>query len=167
MSRSSPKATVRPHAALVSTTPVHTSRGNDLVSERNLKRVGKECLRLINEFRSRQKPRLRPVEWSEELFVIGSQHSRNMSEKKVPFGHAGMEERVRQFPFVSHEHAENLFFSSGRPFPQVPPLAVKSWIDSSGHRENLLGNFDTAAVGVSQESNGSFFVTLLFSRRLR
>ena len=59
-------------------------------------------------------------------------------EAVVPFGHAGFSHRVSQFPFHVNSAAENVAMSHGFSSRQVAKIAVDGWIDSPGHRRNLL-----------------------------
>ena len=59
---------------------------------------------------------------------------------------------------------ENLFTSTNAPDPA--PLAVESWMDSPGHRDNVLrSSFTETGVGVWQTGN-TYYFTQLFMRPL-
>lgn len=59
---------------------------------------------------------------------------------------------------------ENLFYCSGYPLTEVAELSVESWMNSEGHRNNLLNeNFKTTAIGVTYvEETGKFYAVQLF-----
>ncbi len=59
-------------------TRIMTTQGIDLLA---FKRIGAECVRLTNIYR--MKKGLAPVQWNEELAVIGHGHSKDMGEGKV------------------------------------------------------------------------------------
>ncbi|HDZ05333.1 hypothetical protein LCGC14_0069760 [marine sediment metagenome] len=42
--------------------------------------------------------------------------------------------------------------------------AFDSWKKSSGHRENLVGDYDYSAISIQQNSNGDLYFTQLFFR---
>ena len=69
--------------------------------------IGKRCLQLTNEFRAKNK--LPPLKWDDSIWRISYTHSKNMGDKKVPFGHKGFNERIRQFPFHFSLACENVF----------------------------------------------------------
>jgi uncharacterized protein YkwD len=119
--------------------------------------IGREALRLTNEFRKAQK--LPPLEWSQELANIVLVHSRDMGEGRVPFSHQGFEKRVRDYPFHSRSAAENVAWSHN-----LPPAsaAVDGWIDSPGHRKNLLSAHNCCGIGVFRTADGRYFLTQLF-----
>lgn len=122
--------------------------------------IGEESLRLTNEFRKAQK--LPALEWSQELANIGLVHSRDMGEGRVPFSHQGFEKRVRDYPFHSRSAAENVAWSHN-----LPPAsaAVDGWIDSPGHRKNLLSAHNCCGIGVFRTADGRYFLTQLFGLR--
>lgn len=76
-----------------------------------LNEIGKEALKLSNEFR--KKHRKRELMWHEDLARIGFGHSKDMGEKKVIFDHVGVKERFAAYPFKASSAAENLAMSKG------------------------------------------------------
>ena len=99
-------------------------------------KIGKESLELTNQFRSQQK--LPPLKWHQKLCEIGAKHSKgkrriatefltnfeDMGDGKVPFGHDGFDDRVKQYPFHANGAAENVAMNSG-----ISEIArVSSWI---------------------------------------
>ncbi|KAH3766650.1 cysteine-rich secretory family protein [Pelomyxa schiedti] len=121
--------------------------------------IGREALELTNEFRKTQ--HLPPLAWNQKLCNIGVQHSKNMAEKRVPFGHQGFEDRTKQFGFPYRSAAENVAMNHG--FSDVAKVAVDGWITSPGHRRNLVGHFNVCGIGVYQSSNGRWYLTQLFA----
>jgi uncharacterized protein YkwD len=122
--------------------------------------LGKEMLKLTNEFRAKQG--LPALRWHQGLCDIGMVHSKDMASGKVPFSHQGVEERFRQYPFPSRQSAENLAMSKGVGELSVARVAVEGWIDSPGHRKNLLGNFNWCGIAVFQGADGGYYSTQLF-----
>jgi uncharacterized protein YkwD len=121
-------------------------------------RIGRESLRLTNEFRA--KNNLPPLKWSQALCKIGREHSKNMAEGIVPFGHAGFDKRVAAYPFASTSAAENVAWNAGT--SDIAKVAVDGWINSPGHRKNLLSNHNYCGIGVYRLS-GKFYLTQLFA----
>jgi len=122
--------------------------------------IGLEALKYSNEFRKRNG--LPELQWHQSLAQIAVQHSKNMGDGKVPFGHAGFNERVRQYPFHAISAAENVAMNYG--MSTVAKVAVDGWIDSPGHRKNLLANHNYCGIGVYQNSRGAWYLTQLFGR---
>lgn len=123
-------------------------------------RIGRESLRLTNEFRSKNK--LPTLKWSQALYKIGRVHSKDMAEGKVPFGHAGFDKRVAAYPMASSSAAENVAWNSGT--SEIASTAVNGWIESPGHRKNLLSRHNYCGIGVFRSSNGRFYLTQLFAQ---
>merc|ERR1712228_39319 len=120
--------------------------------------IGKRALLLTNEFRKQNG--LPPCTWHQSLCEIGKVHSKNMSDGSVPFGHQGFNERVKQYPFRAMSAAENVAMSQG--LSNVAKVAVDGWIDSPGHRKNLLSNNNYCGIGVYRGYNGAYYLTQLF-----
>lgn len=79
-----------------------------------------------------------------------------------------MELRVELAGVVSFRRlGENLAFSS-HPAPPLHELVVSLWLDSQGHRENLLERrFDRAGTGVARAENGTWYVVQLYGSGIR
>ena len=131
------------------------------INEETLHAVGEEILKLTNEYRASKGIDV-TLNWSEELYWIACQHSLDMSEGTVPFGHDGFRDRVEQFPFTSMRSAENVFMCTFYPTEELANIAVDSWINSPGHEANLRGNFDTCAIGICRNDSGKYYFTQLF-----
>jgi len=80
------------------------------------------------------------------LHDIAMEHSKNMAEGKVPIGHAGFNERMRKVPFFVRSFSENVAFNynSG----DAVEVAVKGWINSPGHRKNMLATNNICGIAV-------------------
>jgi len=124
----------------------------------DLTAIGKEALRLTNEFRAQNK--LPVLSWHQTLAEIGYVHSQNMGDGKAKFSHDGFHDRVAKYPFPSRSAAENLAMNHG--LENVAKVAVDGWIDSPGHRKNLLSNHNYCGIGVYRNSSGAFYLTQLF-----
>jgi uncharacterized protein YkwD len=124
----------------------------------DVQKIGKESLTLTNEFRKKQG--LKPLVWSQALCTIGQGHSKDMGDGKVPFGHAGFDKRVKAYPFQSSSAAENVAMNSGS--SNIAQVAVDGWINSPGHRKNLLSNTTYCGIGVYRNDHNQFYLTQLF-----
>jgi uncharacterized protein YkwD len=91
-------------------------------------------------------------------------HSEEMATSRN-LSHDGFDQRAevisQSIPFRSA--AENVAFNRG--FADPGTQAVTGWIDSSGHRENIEGNFDLTGIGVAQNAQGEYYFTQLFVLR--
>jgi len=126
-----------------------------------LDNIGKEALKYTNEFRAQNG--LPPLKWHQALCDIGKIHSKNMGDKKVAFGHDGFHDRVKQYPFFSRSAAENVAMNHGYASKDVAKISVDGWINSPGHRKNLLSNHNYCGIGVYQTFDGAYYLTQLFA----
>lgn len=115
---------------------------------------------LTNEFRATQG--LPPLTWNDGMALIGKGHSDDMAAGRVPFSHQGFNNRFRAFPFrFTRGGAENVAMNAG--IADVAKVAVDGWINSPGHRKNMLGNFNYSGIGVTQGAQGAWYLTQLFA----
>ena len=125
--------------------------------------IGKKCLELTNIFRAKHK--LPPLKWDDSIWRISYGHSKNMGDKKVPFGHKGFNERIRKFPFHYTLACENVFMCHGYSQYSIAQMGVDGWINSPGHRKNLLSNTTHCAIATYRNSSGAFYLTQMFARK--
>ena len=85
-----------------------------------------------------------------------------MGDGKVPFGHQGFNKRYQRFPiFNVRGGAENVAYNNSISDPGK--VSVDGWIESPGHRKNLLGRYHYMAVGVYINTQGMIYFTQLFA----
>lgn len=85
-----------------------------------------------------------------------------MALGQVAFGHDGFKNRFRRFPFrLTRKGAENVAMNHG--LGDVGKVAVDGWIQSPGHRKNMVGGFNYMGIGVAQAANGAWYLTQLFA----
>ena len=126
-------------------------------------KIGKKCLELTNAFRA--KHHLPPLLWDDAIWKISLGHSKNMGDRKVDFGHHGFDDRIRQFPFSYSLACENVYMCSGYREYTIANNAVDGWINSPGHRKNLLSDTTHCAIACYRTSYGSFYLTQMFARK--
>ncbi|MBE9179148.1 CAP domain-containing protein [Oculatella sp. LEGE 06141] len=120
----------------------------------------------INEIR--QQEGLDPLQYNAELAAVARSYSQRMAEEDF-FAHVSPDgstpaERVEAAGLLYWIVGENLFTSTNAPEPA--PLAVQGWLDSPGHRENILRSvFSETGIGVWQDGN-TYYFTQLFMRPL-
>ena len=134
------------------------SRSNEL---ENKDEIGKACLKLTNDFRAKYKLPL--LEWDNSIWSIAYTHSKNMGEGIVPFGHKGFNERVNKFNFSCSKACENVYMCQGYSQYDIAENAVKGWINSPGHKKNLLSDTTHCAIAVYKNNYGEFYLTQLFA----
>ena len=137
---------------------------NPSINNKNIEckdEIGKECLKLTNEFRA--KYNLYPLEWDDSIWAIALTHSKNMADGIVPFSHEGFNERVNQFNFTYYKACENVYMCQGYSQYSIAENAVKGWINSPGHKKNLLSDTTHCAIAVYKNNYGEFYLTQLFA----
>ena len=125
--------------------------------------IGKKCLELTNEFRKKNK--LPILEWDDEIWRVAYVRSENMGKKKVPFGHDGFNDRIKKFRFYYSFAAENVFMCNGYSQYNIAQMGVNGWINSPGHRKNLLSYSSHCAIATYRSGYGEFYLTQIFVRK--
>ncbi|HOX47245.1 MAG TPA: CAP domain-containing protein [Myxococcota bacterium] len=117
---------------------------------------------LINA--ERQAQGLPALAWEALIADAARGHSRDMSSGQVEFGHDGFDARVdalaEQLPWSSA--GENVAWNQGYPDPAAQ--AVEGWMDSPGHRENILGDYDRTGIGIAGDATDGYYFTQIFLR---
>lgn len=123
-----------------------------------------EVRQRINEIR--QERGLNQLRDNERLAQVARNYSQKMARKNF-FSHTSPDgdtsaQRVRSAGIFYLVMGENLFKSTN--FPKPVPLAVEGWMDSPGHRENILHpEYTQTGVGIWREGN-TYYITQLFMR---
>ena len=89
-------------------------------------------------------------------------HSQNMASGKVPFSHQGFQQRVTAVAIPYSSAAENVAYNQG--YNEEAIVAVQGWIKSTGHRQNMEGNFNLTGIGVATNAKGQYYFTQIFIR---
>lgn len=132
-------------------------KGNDKFDE-----IGHESLNQTNQFR--KKNGLNALEWDSEIWNICLTHSKNMGTGAVKFGHDGFNQRISSLPFHYFSASENVFMCSGSSESGIAFVAVNGWINSPGHRKNLLSSATHCAIA-TYKSGYSYYLTQIFVRK--
>ena len=126
----------------------------------------RQCLSEIN--RLRRAYHLGPLEFSRVLLPVARTYSRRMAEEGF-FSHTdpegrGTNDRLKGAGIRWRALAENI--SSERGWVNPVAVSVHGWMDSAGHRSNILnGEFDQTAVGVWISESGAVYFTQIFIKR--
>ena len=67
---------------------------------------------------------------------------------------------MKKVPFPVKNFSENVAYNHGHEDPET--TAVDGWIDSPGHRKNMLATNTICAIAV-YEKNGKYYFTQLFA----
>lgn len=112
----------------------------------------------INSYRTSKG--LTPLIRDDRMDVQARNHSGEMANGTVPFGHQGFDQRVAATQINYQAAAENVAWNQGYSDPAT--RAVQDWLGSSGHLANIQGNYNLTGVGVVQTSDGKCYFTQLF-----
>ena len=92
-------------------------------------------------------------------------HSAEMAAGRTPLGHEGFEDRTKALRRVIPWRAtgENVAFNRGHRDPAAE--AVRGWLASRKHRENIEGPYQLTGVGVATNAAGEVYFTQIFIGR--
>ena len=119
----------------------------------------KDVLHYTNKFRKSK--RLAELKLNAELNAIAQKHSENMAGGRVRFGHDGFDKRMKQACKAIdgvHTFAENVAYG-----PRTGEEVVGMWKNSTGHRENMLGNYRYIGIGTAKDKRGTIYYTEVFA----
>lgn len=110
-----------------------------------------------------------PLAHDARLAVLAREHSENMAAGGF-FGHVGPDgrgpgQRARDAGYGFRRIAENLYTASGLPAADdaFAERVVEAWIESPGHRQNMLDPYLThVGVGIARRGN-TVLVTAVFA----
>jgi len=126
-----------------------------------LTQMEKNVFNYVNQ--SRVANSLPALTWSNSAAQQARNHSVNMANKTVPFGHDGFDMRynvLRGLIPNLRSMRENVAYNQG--YQQPGKTAVQSWLNSPGHYANIMGNFNLTGVGVAKDSQGRHYFTQIF-----
>lgn len=116
----------------------------------------------INEYRANRG--LPPLTLDAGISDRARNHSQNMANGTVPFGHDGFSDRVQAIATVIpyRAAAENVAYNGGYADPATK--AVQGWLNSPGHLRNIQGNYNLTGIGVAKSTKGAYYFTQIFIR---
>lgn len=124
-------------------------------------------LELVN--RERENAGQPPLKFSARLAVIARGHSYDMAIRRY-FAHDSPDgsrpsDRIRGVGLAYEQIAENIYMEDVRGAPGMPERAVKGWLASPHHRENMLSPaFRETGLGIAHSPDGKTYVTQDFLR---
>jgi uncharacterized protein YkwD len=112
---------------------------------------------------------LKALVWNPQAASVARLHSSNMAFYDF-FSHIGIDGKrvddradslgLRKWKMIG----ENIAYNSG--FADPVERAVFGWMQSDGHRNNLLrNNWKETGIGISVSANGKFYITQVFLQR--
>ena len=123
-----------------------------------------ETLELVNEHRRSE--RLPPLDYSRPIAAIARRHSEAMAAGRFPVGHEGFEKRRRRIArsIPLEGMAENVGVNTDAA-RRTAAMTVSGWLGSSGHRENIEGDYDATGIGIARSPRGAWYFTQIFVKR--
>lgn len=120
----------------------------------------KEILHYVNV--DRKSNGLKPLELNSFESSVALEHSKNMASGKTPFGHKGMEARVKKInkelgPISSA--GENVAVGQ-----MNASEVVQGWLNSPGHKRNIEGDFTLTGIGYAKDKKGEIYFTEIFTK---
>lgn len=112
----------------------------------------------INAYRI--KHGLSKLKMNNTISIVAESHSRDMADNNVSFGHDGFNARLQNLlPHFKKVHgmAENVAYTY-----KDAREVVEQWLDSSGHRKNIEGNYNLTGIGIAHDRKGRMYVTQIF-----
>ncbi len=116
----------------------------------------------VNDYRATQgKPLLR---LDSRISDQARSHSQDMASGASTFGHQGFDQRVQAIAKVIpyRAAAENVAYNQG--YAEPVTQAVQGWLKSTGHRQNIEGQYDLTGIGVANNGKGEYYFTQIFIR---
>jgi len=134
----------------------------DLTGPTNLLELERQAIEAVNAVR--EEHGLKPLVPLDELMQVARAHSEDMIRREF-FDHTNPDgesaaDRVRARGITYRSVAENIQFNNDR---DPVPVAVRQWLESTGHRRNILtARFTHTGMGVAADDYGSVYFTQLF-----
>ena len=128
-----------------------------------VKRLAKEVVTLVNQ--ERAKVGLAPLKDNWQLARVARYKSEDMRDKNY-FSHTSPTygspfDMMKNFGIKYMAAGENIAMGQ-----QTAALVMKSWMNSPGHKANILGkNFTEIGVGVAKNKSGTLYWTQMFIGR--
>ena len=116
-----------------------------------------EILHLINEHRATLS--LSPLAFHPTIQESSFQHSTNMANNIVAFGHEGFSYRANQLVQSLGGSAASENVAMGQ---RTAEEVVQGWLNSPGHRNNIEGDFNLTGISVIKNQQGENIFTQLF-----
>ncbi len=147
--------------------PVHASQPSPETRTQNettpvrFATVERAVFEQINAYR--QSKSLPPLTWDDTVATVARTHSEHIAANTVPFSHDGFDDRRAELirraniGWMAENIDSNIY--EGDPAES----AVRSWIESTGHRSNIEhAAFTHTGIGVAQSTLDEYFLTQIF-----
>ena len=117
-----------------------------------------KILELVNEYRKSEG--LTPLKAHNAIQTATDVHTVYMIQKGE-ISHDGFESRINDLRAEINVRSAGENVAAGQPTAES---VVMSWINSEGHRKNIVGNFTHFHVSAIKNTNGRYYYTNIFVR---
>ncbi len=117
----------------------------------------KEILDAINAHRISKG--LTALEHDDFLWQVANEHTENMANGDVPFGHDGITERSDR---IKQQLGNGVITENVATGQGSATEIVDSWLASQGYRINIEGNFTLTGLSAVQAGDGLYYYTQIF-----
>ena len=117
-----------------------------------------EILSHLNRYRASHG--LKPLLMNATVSQEARTHSQEMANHAVPFGHDGFQKRLSHLVHTvpdANAGAENVAYNY-----KTAKIVADGWINSPGHRRNILGNYNLTGIGIVRDRAGKLYYTQMF-----
>ena len=142
--------------------PLGGGGGNHRVVEApGLRDLGSQVYAASNAYRKLNG--LGSLKREKELDRLAQEHSESMA-RRGKLDHSGASGRTDQVTarFSVSEKAENVMRTHVK-MGRDPQSTLKLWINSPGHRKNLLGPYALSGLGIAQDEMGNIWITQIYA----
>ncbi len=150
--------------ALITAFIVNVLAANEAALSKNYDDDEHQIFELVNA--QRQKSRLNDLIWDDKLARMARSYSKKMAKENF-FAHADFDgktvvERAEDSNVKNwRKIGENLFYFEGN--HNFDTLAVRSWMKSPTHRQNILDeNWTATGIGIAESRDGRIYITQVF-----
>jgi len=125
--------------------------------EESFSEMEAQILKLVNEHR--KSIGLNELQYNKFIHAEALNHSKNMANEVVPFSHDGFDGRYERLikKIGGSSMAENV--ANGQSDAES---VVASWLESTGHKQNIEGNYNLTGIGIARGKDGELFFTQIF-----
>ena len=145
---------------------IEDNNQNDDNNSSNINGFSKEQVEVLNLVNKERKANgLKPLTLNKELSNVANIKSRDMIEKGY-FDHTSPTygspfDMMKKFNISYNTAGENIAMGQ-----KTPSEVMNSWMNSSGHRANILNStYTELGVGIQKDSNGTIYWTQMFIGR--
>lgn len=115
-------------------------------------------LHYVNQYRA--KHGLSALSMDARMSQEAVYHSEAMAKGRIGFGHLGFEGRIKRlYRVIPNANGASENVAAGK---WNAKQVVDGWMNSPGHRRNILGHYNITGIGIAHDSRGRTYYTQLF-----